>query len=97
MLDGSEGHPVRTFQWLVQRENKTFLLGGFGMIVKKGFPVARFGSIIDKDFLLDSCWTISKDRQYFHWKVLEVLVRYHCGGWSEEVNSCILNSYMVYL
>ncbi len=24
-------------------------------------------------------------------------VRYHCGGWSEEVNSCILNSYMVYL
>jgi hypothetical protein len=28
----------------------------------------------------------------------EVLtVRYHCGGWSEEVNSCILIlSYMVY-
>jgi hypothetical protein len=26
-----------------------------------------------------------------------VSVRYHCGGWSEEVNSCILNSYMVYL
>jgi hypothetical protein len=26
------------------------------------------------------------------------LVRYHCGGWSEEVNSCILIlSYMVYL
>jgi hypothetical protein len=24
-------------------------------------------------------------------------VRYHCGGWSEEVNSCILISYMVYL
>ncbi len=23
-------------------------------------------------------------------------VRYHCGGWSEEVNSCILISYMVY-
>jgi hypothetical protein len=26
-----------------------------------------------------------------------VLVCYHCGGWSEEVNSCILISYMVYL
>ncbi len=26
-----------------------------------------------------------------------MIVRYHCGGWSEEVNSCILNSYMVYL
>ncbi len=26
------------------------------------------------------------------------IVRYHCGGWSEEVNSCILFlSYMVYL
>jgi hypothetical protein len=25
------------------------------------------------------------------------LVRYHCGGWPEEVNSCFLNSYMVYL
>jgi hypothetical protein len=24
-------------------------------------------------------------------------VRYHCGGWPEEVNSCFLNSYMVYL
>jgi hypothetical protein len=24
-------------------------------------------------------------------------VRYHCGGWSEEVYSCILISYMVYL
>jgi hypothetical protein len=26
-----------------------------------------------------------------------VTVRYHCGGWPEEVNSCFLNSYMVYL
>ncbi len=26
-----------------------------------------------------------------------IIVRYHCGGWSEEVNSCILISYMVYL
>jgi hypothetical protein len=24
-------------------------------------------------------------------------VRYHCGEWPEEVNSCVLNSYMVYL
>jgi hypothetical protein len=27
----------------------------------------------------------------------EIRVRYHCGGWPEEVNSCVLNSYMVYL
>jgi hypothetical protein len=27
-----------------------------------------------------------------------IVVRYHCGGWSEVVNSCILIlSYMVYL
>jgi hypothetical protein len=26
-----------------------------------------------------------------------LVVRYHCGGWPEEVNSCVLNSYMVYL
>jgi hypothetical protein len=26
-----------------------------------------------------------------------VVVRYHCGGWPEEVNTCFLNSYMVYL
>ncbi len=25
------------------------------------------------------------------------IVRYHCGGWPEEVNTCFLNSYMVYL
>ncbi len=24
-------------------------------------------------------------------------VRYHCGGWPKEVNTCFLNSYMVYL
>jgi hypothetical protein len=24
-------------------------------------------------------------------------VRYHCGGWPEEVNTFFLNSYMVYL
>ncbi len=28
---------------------------------------------------------------------LKGIVRYHCGGWPEEVNSCVLNSYMVYL
>ncbi len=26
-----------------------------------------------------------------------IIVRYHCGGGSEEVNSCILISYKVYL
>jgi hypothetical protein len=34
------------------------------------------------------CWLVS-------WLIL--IVRYHCGGWPEEVNSCVLNSYMVYL
>jgi hypothetical protein len=28
---------------------------------------------------------------------LNISVRYHCGGWPEEVNTCFLNSYMVYL
>ncbi len=28
---------------------------------------------------------------------VELIVRYHCGGWSVDINSCILNSYMVYL
>jgi hypothetical protein len=28
---------------------------------------------------------------------LVMCVRYHCGGWPEEVNSYFLNSYMVYL
>ncbi len=28
---------------------------------------------------------------------LSVPVRYHCGGWPKEVNTCFLNSYMVYL
>jgi hypothetical protein len=26
-----------------------------------------------------------------------ISVRYHCGGWPEEVNTCFLNSYMFYL
>jgi hypothetical protein len=30
-------------------------------------------------------------------RAYSVLVRYHCGGWPEEVNSCFFNSYMVYL
>ncbi len=29
--------------------------------------------------------------------ILLLIVRYHCGGWPEEVNTCFLNSYMVYL
>jgi hypothetical protein len=28
--------------------------------------------------------------------VIKNSVRYHCGGWPEEVNTCFLNSYMVY-
>ncbi len=35
---------------------------------------------------------------YFLQNAVFLIVRYHCGGWSEEVNSCILIiSYMVYL
>ncbi len=34
---------------------------------------------------------------YTVYNVSIVHVRYHCGEWSEEVNSCILISYMVYL
>ncbi len=30
-------------------------------------------------------------------KLWNICVRYHCGGWPEEVNTCFLNSYMVYL
>ncbi len=38
------------------------------------------------------CVQCMTERQYI------VSVSYHCGGWSEEVNSCILIlSYMVYL
>ncbi len=29
--------------------------------------------------------------------IYNISVRYHCGGWPEEVNTCFLNSYMVYL
>jgi hypothetical protein len=47
------------------------------------------------------------DRQQHKWPKMQQpqqkkeeddhIVRYHCGGWSEEVNSCILIiSYMVY-
>ncbi len=37
-------------------------------------------------------------REFFKKMLYVVSVRYHCGGWSEEVNSCILIfSSMVYL
>ncbi len=39
-----------------------------------------------------------------HRELMQVVMRlhkmsvpYHCGGWPEEVNTCFLNSYMVYL
>jgi hypothetical protein len=35
--------------------------------------------------------TIPRDSKFYN-----ILVRYHCGGWPEEVNTCFLNSYMVY-
>jgi hypothetical protein len=38
-----------------------------------------------------------KSTKMFERRLISKGVRYHCGGWSEEVNSCILISYMVYL
>jgi hypothetical protein len=48
-----------------------------------------------------------RERQIIKWQLklkavlriqtLLIRVRYHCGGWPEEVNTCFLNSYMVYL
>ncbi len=42
-------------------------------------------------------WHINPRSIGKYYNPLVVSVRYHCGGWSEEVNSCILISYMVYL
>ncbi len=62
-------------------------------------------SICD-DFVAKQVQTCYRCRVHFHQgrrlkmcitKDGERTVRYHCGGWSEEVNSCILISYMVYL
>jgi hypothetical protein len=39
-------------------------------------------------------WCILK---VYIFRVQVMVVRYHCGGWPEEVNTCFLNSYMVYL
>ncbi len=39
--------------------------------------------------------SVTKVRNQLLFVVL--VVRYHCGGQPEEVNSCVLNSYMVYL
>ncbi len=36
--------------------------------------------------------------RYFYFLIAFMpIVRYHCGGWPEEVNACFLNPYMVYL
>jgi ribosomal protein L44E len=37
------------------------------------------------------------DKEKILFRMWVVIVCYHCGGWHEEVNSCVLNSYMVYL
>jgi hypothetical protein len=37
-------------------------------------------------------------KSLINWRIIQyIIVRYHCGGWPEEVNSRVLNSYMVYL
>ncbi len=55
--------------------------------------------VMDKQF--DCCCQGVMDKQFIHLPedhFTRLPVRYHCGGWSEEVNSCILIlSYMVYL
>ncbi len=43
-------------------------------------------------------WSVLYRGVCVRWVEVDVFVRYQCGGWSEEVNSCILIlSYMVYL
>jgi hypothetical protein len=47
-------------------------------------------------------WNWRPHRSQTKWEVFVTMltgpsVRYHCGGWHEEVNTCFLNSYMVYL
>jgi hypothetical protein len=57
--------------------------------------------MVDLNFLISKF--VYNDRELSHVEVVSEflssirLVRYHCGGRSEEVNSCVLNSYMVYL
>ncbi len=46
---------------------------------------------------IESCATSRTDRQKSVQLITDIVVRYHCGGWPKEVNSCFLNSYMVYL
>jgi hypothetical protein len=54
----------------------------------------------DKDNDNDKDTDTDTDMDTWTWFVPDTwvaIVRYHCGGWPEEVNTCFLNSYMVYL
>ncbi len=54
--------------------------------------------VIVLDLVSQSCDVVLVRRTFSSGKPQGVgIVRYHCGGWSEEVNSCILISHMVYL
>ncbi len=76
--------------------------GGGLSVVKKGAHTFRFkGTIIQEK--QEQCRN-EKRNNIKNLKLANLkanyyeIVRYHCGGWSEEVNSCILIlSYMVYL
>ncbi len=57
---------------------------------------------VNKYFVSNFLWRPFQEVGYFIILFLvdiyeSISVRYHCGGWSEEVNSCFLISYMVYL
>jgi hypothetical protein len=49
------------------------------------------------NFVVPEIFSYQFKKFFYKISLLIILVRYHCGGWSKEVNSCILNSYMVYL
>ncbi len=67
-------------------------------------------SYVDDDSYIQTIYTLHTVRNfvlkflYFSFvsllsqgEIITLTVRYHCGGWPEEVNTCFLNSYMVYL
>jgi hypothetical protein len=72
--------------WTADRQHKTGVEGNSQLYTEGHHP--KLGIISFVGFCLSSMMHVT----------CIILVRYHCGGWSEEVNSCILIiSYMVYL
>ncbi len=62
------------------------------------FPLPTHIHILYLTFQLVLVFIIFLGTIYLNPMTVDMLtVRYHCGGWPEEVNTCFLNSYMVYL